>query len=155
MLKKCWIALKCATTVAILGGCASTPTGEVFSKLVDPVNGSGLLYVYRPDEYYGKALSFGVVIDGKAKGDLGNGAYMIIPVEPGRHTVEVKGFGYKDEPSEVDIPTDAVAFLKVVTKKGFGGFSATLTLESATRAMALEGLSGLKREPERFLSKEI
>ena len=139
----------------LVGGCASTPAGAAFSTLVEPLNERGLLYVYRPGEYYGKALSFKVMVDGKEKGDVGNDAYMIIPVEPGKHSIEVKGFGYKDVPSEVEIPTGEFAFLKVVTKKGFGGFSATLTLESASRSIALEGLTGLKREPERFVNKEI
>lgn len=99
MLKNLGITLPCVLAAAILGGCASTPAGETFSKLVEPINGRGLLYVYRPDEYYGKGLSFKVVMDGSEKGDVGNGAYMIIPVEPGKHSIEVKGFGYKDEPT--------------------------------------------------------
>ena len=155
MLMKLGIALPCMLAAGILGGCASTPTGEAFSTLVEPLGERGLLYVYRPDEYYGKGLSFKIVIDAKEMGDVGNGAYMIIPVGPGKHAIEVKGFGYSDEPSEVEIPTGEFAFLKVVTKKGFGGFSATLRLETTTRSVALEGLSGLKREPERFVSKEI
>jgi hypothetical protein len=155
VLKIFGIALLCMFAGGFLGGCASTPTGEAFSTLVEPINGRGLLYVYRVDEYYGKALSFKVVIDGKEKGDVGNGAYMIIPVEPGKHTIEVKGFGYKDEPSEVEAPVGELAFLRVVTKKGFGGLSATLSLEPASRPKALESLAGLKREPERFVDREI
>jgi hypothetical protein len=139
----------------ILGGCASTPTGETFSTLVEPPNERGLLYVYRPDEHYGKALTFKIVIDGKEMGDVGNGAYMIIPVEPAKHSIQVKGFGYKDVPSEVDVPAGESAFLKIATQKGFGGFSATLSLEPASPSLALEGLSGLKREPERFVNKEL
>jgi hypothetical protein len=139
----------------ILAGCASTPTGETFSTLVEPLKGRGLLYVYRPDEYYGGGLKFMVAIDGKEKGDVGNGAYMIIPVEPGKHSIEVKGFGYSDEPGEFEIPAGELAFLKVVTKKGLGGLSATLSLEPASQAKALDGLAGLKREPERFMDQKI
>jgi len=155
VLKAFGIALVGMFAGGILGGCVTTPTGEAFSTLVEPINGRGLLYVYRPDEYYGKGLSFKIVIDGKERGDIGNGAYMIIPIEPGKHSIEVKGFGYKDEPGEVEIPAGDFAFRKVVTKKGFGGFSATLSLEPASRPTALEGLAGLKREPERFVDKEI
>ena len=145
----------CLFAGGMLGGCASTPTGEAFSTLIKPPSGQGLLYLYRPDEYYGKALTFRVLIDGKEKGDIGNSAYMAIPVEPGKHSVEIKGFGYKDEPGDIDVPAADLAFLKVVTKKGFGGFSATLVLEHANQSTALQGLSGLKREPERFADKEI
>jgi hypothetical protein len=45
--------------------------------------------------------------------------------------------------------------LIALAQKGFGGFSATLSLEPASRSLALEGLSGLKREPERFVNKEL
>ena len=155
MLKSRGIAVVCMFASAILGGCASTPTGEAFSALVEPVGGQALLYVYRLDEYYGKGLSFKVVIDGKEKGDIGNGAYMIIPVEPGKHSIEIKGFGYQDVPSEFQTPAGEHAFLRVATKKGLGGFSATLSLEPATRSKALEGLAGLKREPERFVDQRI
>jgi len=155
MLKKIGTAPVCMLIAGVLGGCATTPTGEEFSKLVEPVNGQGLLYVYRSDEYYGKGLTFKILIDAKEKGDVGNGAYMIIPVEPGKHSIEVKGFGYKDVPGEVEIPTGEFAFLKIVTKKGFGGLSATLSLEPASKSVASESLSGLKREPERFVSKEL
>ena len=88
MLKKLGITLACMLAAGILGGCASTPTGDAFSTLLEPLDGGGLLYVYRPDEYYGKGLSFRVAIDGKEKGDIGNGAYMIIPVEPGKHSID-------------------------------------------------------------------
>lgn len=155
MLKTVTSVLVCLVSAAILGGCASTPTGEVFSSLVEPPDSRGLLYVYRLNEYYGGGLKFKVVIDGKEQGDIGNGAYMIIPVEPGKHSIEVRGLGYKVEPGSVEVPSHELAFLKVATKKGLGGFSATLSLEPATRAQALEGLSGLKREPERFLNREI
>lgn len=154
MLKNLVGALACMLAVGI-GGCASTPTGETFSTLVAPLEGSGLLYVYRPDDYYGKGLTFRVLIDGKEKGDVGNGAYMIIPVEPGKRSIEVKGFGYKDEPREVEIAMGEITFSKVVTKKGFGGLSATLSLEPASRSDAMAGLAGLKREPERFVNSEI
>jgi len=150
-----WISLTCVLASGLAGGCASTPKGEAFSKLVEPLDGQGLIYVYRLDEYYGKALSFKVVIDGKEKGDVGNGAYMIIPVDPGKHSIEVKGVGYNEEPSQLEIPAGVFAFLKVVTKKGFGEFSATLSLEAVSRQNALDGLKGLKREPERFVDQEI
>jgi hypothetical protein len=155
MINKFANTLTCMLAAGVLWGCASTPTGEAFSGLAEPLDGRGLLYVFRPDEYYGKGLGFKLLVDGKEHGDVGNGAHMIIPVEPGKHSVEVKGFGYKDEPAQVEIPAGELAFLKVVTKKGFGGFSATLSLEPADRSKALEGLSGLKREPERFVNKDI
>lgn len=155
MVRTVWISLTCVLAGGLAGGCASTPKGEAFSNLVEPLIGQGLVYVYRPDEYYGKALSFKVVVDGKEKGDVGNGAYMVIPVEPGKHSIEVKGVGYSEEPSQVEIPAGEFAFLKVATKKGFGGFSATLSLEAVSRQKALEGLTGLKREPERFVDREI
>jgi len=139
----------------ILAGCASTPSGEVFSKLVEPKGNLALLYLYRPDEHYGKALEFTVVIDGKEKGRIGNGAYMIIPLDKGKRVIQIHGFGYKDVPREMDAIEGTLAFLRVATTKGFGGFSATLTLEADDKSNAMTDLASLKREPERFLDKDL
>lgn len=139
----------------ILGGCASTPSGEVFSKLVEPRDESALLYLYRPAEYYGKALKFKVLIDGRERGDIGDGGYMIIPLDAGKRTVQIKGMGYKDEPREIDVQNDTLGFLKVGTAKGFGGFSATLTLTPEAESQAITDLAKLRREPERFVDQNI
>jgi hypothetical protein len=155
LLKRSGVAVLGVLASAMVGGCASTPSGEVFSSLVEPRDDSALLYLYRPDEYYGKGLSFTVLVDGRETGDIGNGGYMIIPLAAGKHVVQVKGFGYKDEPREIEAQKAALGFLKVVTTKGFGGFSATLTLESEEQSKAVPGLAGLKREPERFLDQGV
>ena len=139
---------------SILWGCASTPSGEAFSKLVEPKEDLALLYLYRPAEYYGKALSFSIAVDAQQKGDIGNGAYMIIPLAPGKRVIQIHGFGYKDVPLEIDATKGTLMFLRVATAKGFGGFSATLTLEPEDRVKAGSELVGLKREPERF-DKEL
>jgi len=140
---------------SILGGCATTPSGEVFSKLVEPKENVALLYLYRPAEYYGKALSFTAEVDGQEKGDIGNGAYMIIPLDPGKRVIQIHGFGYKDEPREVEATKGTLMFLRVATAKGFGGFSATLTLEADANSKAASDLASLRREPERYLDKDL
>jgi len=139
----------------ILGGCASTPSGEVFSNLVEPRDESALLYLYRPDEYYGKALSFKVLVDGKERGDIGNAGYMIIPLDAGKRVIQIKGMGYKDEPREFEAQKDTLGFLKIVTAKGFGGFSATLMLTPEAQSKAVTDLARLRREPERFVDQNI
>lgn len=79
------VVLGVLATAGLLSGCASTPTGEAFSRIVEPREGRALLYLYR----------------------------------------------------------------------GFGGFSASLSLEAADKSKATADLAGLKREPERFIDKEI
>jgi hypothetical protein len=155
-------ALKRTTSITLsvlaslgLGACASTPKGETFSKLVEPRAEVALLYLYRPDEYYGKGLAFKVAVDGQEKGDIGNGGYLVIPLTPGKHAIQVKGLAYKDEPRDIEVQKGGIDFLKVVTTKGFGGFTAKLTLEGADRAKAVSDLKPLKREPERYIDKEI
>jgi len=140
---------------AALGGCASTPTGETFSSLAAPKSDSALLYLYRLDEYYGRGLSFKVLVDGSEKANIGNGGYLIIPLEAGKHAIQVNGFGYQDVPLDIEAVNATTSFLRVVTTKGFGGFSATLTLEPAQQAKALQELAGLKREPERFVDQAL
>jgi hypothetical protein len=58
-------------------------------------------------------------------------------------------------PREVDATKGTLVFLRVATAKGFGGFSATLTLESDDKAKAASDLVGLKREPERYVDKDL
>jgi hypothetical protein len=140
---------------AILGGCASTPSGEAFSHLVEPRANLALLYLYRPDENYGKALAFSVEVDGKERGNIGNGAYMIIPLDAGKRVIQIHGLGYKDVPREVDAVEGTLTFLRVATEKGFGGFSATLTLEADAQSKATSDLASLKREPERYIDKDL
>jgi Protein of unknown function (DUF2846) len=141
--------------VGALAGCASTPSGEAFSRLVEPRADGALLYLYRPDEYYGKGLAFTVLVDGEEKGNIGNGGYMIIPLATGKRVIAVKGLGYKDEPHEMEARNGGIDFLRVATKKGFGGFSATLVLEAEVEAKAVADLGNLKREPERYLDEGI
>jgi hypothetical protein len=148
-------ALVGSLATVLLVGCVSTPSGETFSSLVEPRSEHALLYLYRPEDHYGMALKFAVVVDGQEKGDIGHAAYMIIPVDPGKHTIQIHGLGYKDEPRDIDSHKGAVEFLRVATAKGFGGFSATLTLEAEGRSKAVTDLAGLKREPERFLDAEL
>ena len=154
-MKRIRTAMIGPVAAVLLAGCASTPSGEAFSRLVEPRAERALLYLYRPDDHYGMALKFAVVVDGKEKGDIGHAAYMIIPVDPGKHTIQIHGLGYKDEPKELDTYKGAIEFLRVATAKGFGGFSATLTLEAEGSSKAVTDLAGLKREPERFLDEEL
>jgi hypothetical protein len=139
----------------LLAGCASTPSGEAFSKLIAPRADRALVYLYRPDEYYGKGLAFTVLVDDQEKGNIGNGGYLILPLDARKHTIRVKGLAYKDEPREIDVPAGGMGFLKIVTTKGFGGLSAKLTLEAADQSKATAELAGLKREPERYIDGEI
>jgi hypothetical protein len=154
-LKPRRLALLGTLCFSILGGCASTPSGEAFSKLAEPRENAALLYLYRPDEYYGKALSFGVAVDGKQKGDIGNGGYMIIPLDPGKRVIQIHGFGYKDEPLELEVMKGTLVFLRVATAKGLGGFSATLSLQPEDKLKATESLVRLKRESERYVDKDL
>jgi hypothetical protein len=155
ILKHFRLALLGALGFSFLGGCASTPSGEAFSKLVDPQENAALLYLYRPDEHYGQALKFAVAVDSQQKGDIGNGAYMIIPLDPGKRVIRIHGFGYEDVPLEIDAIKGTLTFLKIVTVKGLGGFSATLTLEPEDRLKAGGNLVSLKREPERYVDKDL
>jgi hypothetical protein len=125
---------------AILGGCASTPSGEAFSHLVEPRANLALLYLYRPDENYGKALAFSVEVDGKEKGNIGNGAYMIIPLDAGKRVIQIHGLGYKDVPREVDAVEGPLTFLRVATD---------------AQSKATSDLASLKREPERYIDKDL
>lgn len=141
--------------VVLLSGCASNPTGEQFSKLMTPTYQKSLVYLYRPDEYYGKGLSFKVKIDDEQIGDIGNGGYMIIPIYSGNHLIEVNGFGYENNPRTISVSDMSIVFLKVVTKTKLGGFAAELSLELIQEKDAKRDMASLNREPERFVNDKL
>lgn len=88
-------------------------------------------------------------------GEIGNGGFMIVPLDAGKHIIDVKGLAYKSVPHEIDVSRGSTAFLRVVTETGGGGLSATLSLEVEEEDMAVQDLAGLKREPDRFLDEEL
>ena len=94
------------------------------------------------------------MIDGDKKGDVGNGGYIVIPASPGRHTLRGTALAYGDKPLEMDFK-EGNAFIRMVTDKGFGGFSATLSFEAVDQATALQDLSKTKRESERFIDADL
>jgi hypothetical protein len=154
-MKTLYMGIACVFLSLQITGCVSTPNGEKFSKLLEPRNTESLIYLYRQNENYGKALTFTVFVDDQEKGNIGNDAYMIIPVPEGTHTIRVKGFGYADSPISINVKNNTVNLLKIYTEKGFMGFTAELKLKALPSRMASNELRNLSREPERFIDSEI
>ena len=96
-----------------------------------------------------------MLVNNQEKGNIGNSAYMVIPVPQGTHTIRVKGFGYADLPISITVENNTVNLLKIYTEKGFMGFTAGIKLKTLPSRMALNELKNLNREPERFIDSEI
>jgi hypothetical protein len=147
------IGLVIAVCVVFVG-CASTPSGENFSTPVTAPQDKSVLYIYRLKEHYGGALQYSVMIDGEKKGDVGNGGYIVIPTDPGKHTIKGAALAYSDVPLEAAFNSGNY-FIRMITKAGIGGFSATLSFELVNEAVALKDLPTTKREAERFIDDKL
>ena len=67
------VLMLCTVFCIAAGGCAS---GQPFRPVEDIPEGKGVLYVYRPWELTGSALSYVVVADGTVLGEARNGSYI-------------------------------------------------------------------------------
>jgi hypothetical protein len=142
-----------AIMLTVMMGCASAPQGEQFSALLPAKAGKALVYLYRPTDSHG-GVNYPVLIDDEKVADIGNGGYLVIPVDPGDHTIRITALGYKDTPLEL---TTEVGnhFLKIATARGTDEFTAMLSLVTVGEATALKDLAQTKREPERFVDDAL
>src|SRR5215510_4358273 len=69
-----------------LSGCASlaTPETDALAKLMRPVEGKAVIYVFRNEEY-SAPFKIGMSLDGKDMGSTRANTYFRWSVEPGQH----------------------------------------------------------------------
>jgi hypothetical protein len=83
-----------SATVALLAGCASTPTASYQSdadaKRFETALNAAVIYIYRPTGYGGRGVST-VWIDNRLVGETLPGTYFRVPVRPGRNRITVSG----------------------------------------------------------------
>lgn len=71
-----------------LSGCASlsNPETDALAKLMRPVEGKAVIYVFRNEEY-SAPFKIGLSLDGKSMGSTDADTYMRWSVEPGQHII--------------------------------------------------------------------
>lgn len=73
--------------VLFLPSCAKGPTPEdkALSTSFSPKKNKSLIYIYRPMRIIGSAQNSRVSLTGRSKGELPNGKFMCLEVDPGTH----------------------------------------------------------------------
>ncbi len=135
--------------VVFIGGCVTgAPQGDSFSAVRDVPQGQSQLYLYRLHGAVGQALKYKVFIDGEQKGLLGNRGYIVIPVSPGKHEIELKAPGYKKNPVTFDFEAGENVFISAITdyKGGILGGSAKVVLTEVTKVVAEAEMTTTKEE---------
>jgi len=67
------------------------------------------IVLYREPKFYGKALSWGIHIDDKKVGSIGNGKTETISISPGEHIIFIKGNGGTSKKIPLDLnPGDSI-----------------------------------------------
>ncbi len=90
----------------------------------------GVIRLYRMGSPMGMAVGFGIYIDDKPCGYIGNTESLSIPIGPGRHTLymRMRGQPTRSEVTTFTVtPTDRVFCFKVHIKTGF--WKGTLVIE--------------------------
>ena len=64
-------------------------TGPLFESNTLPPEGQAVIYVFRPDQDYARAVAPDLMVDGKPAGAIQNGGYLVFNVEPGKHTIDI------------------------------------------------------------------
>lgn len=143
------VALLVFLSLAVVG-CSSMPSGPEFSGLEATASPSeGTLYIYRPDAYYGKAITYPVLLNGNKIADLGTQGYFPLTVEPGEYRIQPDTDSI-DHELRFSVTAGEVQFLRLkVNRKPAICFCTSLEFEEVDRPYALRELPRTRRETER------
>ena len=139
------LAAMVAAAAAGLGGCAAP--GAPFATLEPVPPGRGHLYVYRKPALYAFGAKYKVTVDGAPAGELANASYLVLPLSPGRHTLNIAEGGFaRPKTVEVNVEPGRNHFVEYDSSKGLllgRGLMSGSTARSETEALA--DLKGLNR----------
>lgn len=141
-MKKLFAVLGLGIVFALMTGCASVPMANVqqdaAAKTFKHTEGKANLYVYR-NESLGAALKLPVIVDGKVVGDTAANTFMLLTLEPGKHTVLSKS---KDDVLELDLQAGKNYFVWQEIK--MGAFSGGTKLQQVSDAVGQKAVAECK-----------
>jgi hypothetical protein len=94
-----------APLVSLLAACATAP-GPQFSGIAAASKEHGDVYIYRTSGLFAAAQSFAVNLDDKKSGDLFNGSYLHMRLNPGSYKFAVVPGGFA-KVSELQVSVEA------------------------------------------------
>ena len=137
-------------SILALAACSSMPSGPKFQGVsVTPRPSESVLYVYRPNAYYGMAVTYSILLNDKKIADLGNDGYFPLAVEPGHYSIRPDTDGI-DHPYEFDAESGETVFLRLkVNRKPALCFCTSLEFEQVDKSVAVGELAATRKETER------
>jgi Protein of unknown function (DUF2846) len=131
-------------------GCSSMPSGPKFSAIAKkPELGETALYIYRPDAYYGKAITVPVLINGKKVADIGNQGFFVLPVKPAEYSIQPDTDSI-DHQFKFTATSGENVFLRLkVNRKPALCFCTSLEFEQVDQARASTELALTRQETDR------
>ncbi|NRB40315.1 MAG: DUF2846 domain-containing protein [Pseudomonadales bacterium] len=135
--------------LAVLTGCAAAPSGEQFTALKKPSENKSLVYIYRPNVYYGKAITYPVLLNKEKIADIGNRGYFTLNLDPGVYNIRPDTASI-DHDLEVKLDAGKTKFLELYTNEKFAlCFCTTLQFREVSEKVALGELNDTREEIER------
>jgi len=89
VMKKSCLLLSFLAALMLFQGCAFTKSKISFFEEKFNNDREALVYVYRLKSMVGASVSWNVRIDDKVVGVLKQGAYMVLHISPGVHTIKI------------------------------------------------------------------
>lgn len=101
-----WIALPSAL---LLAGCSTIPAQNPgFSGLSSPANGEALVYVYRPKNFTGGGVRYGIDVGQGTVATLPNCSYTLVHLKPGSYRLAATpNHSFSEAPDPVQITIQA------------------------------------------------
>lgn len=123
--------LSVAVLAVLLAACAATipiapKTVDEAAKTFTTPPDQSVIYIARESEYFGKAILFQVVVDGKLLGGIARGTYYMAHIPPGEHSVTALSNENQDS-LKLKMEAGKVYYVKVNPR--WGAVSARVSLQ--------------------------
>lgn len=133
----------------LMYGCASAPSGEKFTSVRPAKSDKALVYIYRPDAYYAKAVAYGVILDDIEIAKITRNGFFAIDVPPGKHTIRPDHDGI-DHDLVVNLEPGTTNFLRIKTNiKPALCFCTSIEFELVNKELALREMDIMREEIDR------
>ena len=135
------------TAFLLLSGCASSPMAPESldaeaKQFATPPPGKANIYVYRESFFFGAAVPFQAVLDGRIAGSLAANTYLLVSVPVGQHALMVTAYE-NSQLERITAETGRRYFFKAVAVPGL--VSPRVALEPVNEQEGRRGVLGTKR----------
>ena len=141
--------------ITALEGCSSIPSGEAFSSLEPAPADKALAYIYRPPIYYGKAITYPILLNEEKIASIGENGFFTMELDAGDYSIRPDTDSI-DNIFDFSAENGAVYFLRLKTnRKPAICFCTSLEFELVDEELALAELGTARRETDRVYVQQV